>query len=299
MKRISNILVVLMLMVSIATLALADEEAGENPDVEFEGETQDGENETSDNNETEDPDANETEEPEGNETEDSDEDYLDNETEEEIEIMNNPLGAEIRLLQLEKAILKNLLKGERAVEVLKAMGYNASNLSSILTEMRLLLEEVNETDPSSNDSVQVFVDLKIKAINLTKQFRETVKALLDDEKIKELKERVRELVGDELQNYSKKIRNRIRQFNRIQLHRLYGVIGETNNSLIEDYEKGNVSLEQVKSQICKMVNQMTKEKKYQIFSEVKEDNIRKKIKAQAFAGDMQNKGKGKGNGKPN
>jgi hypothetical protein len=297
MKRISNILVVLMLMVSIATLALADEEAGENPDVEFEGETQDGENETSDNNETEDPDANETEEPEGNETEDSDEDYLDNETEEEIEIMNNSLGAEIRLLQLEKAILKNLLKGERAVEVLKAMGYNTSNLSSILTEMRLLLEEVNETDPSSNDSVQVFVDLKIKAINLTKQFRETVKALLDDEKIKELKERVRELVGDELQNYSKKIRNRIRQFNRIQLHRLYGVIGETNNSLIEDYEKGNVSLEQVKSQICKMVNQMTKEKKYQIFSEVKEDNIRKKIKAQSFADDMQNKGKGKGRGK--
>ena len=297
MKRISNILVVLMLMVSIATLALADEEAGENPDVEFEGETQDGENETSDNNETEDPDANETEEPEGNETEDSDEDYLDNETEEEIEIMNNSLGAEIRLLQLEKAILKNLLKGERAVEVLKAMGYNASNLSSILTEMRLLLEEVNETDPSSNDSVQVFVDLKIKAINLTKQFRETVKALLDDEKIKELKERVRELVGDELQNYSKKIRNRIRQFNRIQLHRLYGIIGETNNSLIEDYEKGNVSLEQVKSQICKMVNQMTKEKKFQIFSEVKEDNIRKKIKAQSFADDMQNKGKGKGRGK--
>ncbi len=297
MKRISNILVVLMLMVSIATLALADEEAGENPDVEFESETQDGENETSDNNETEDPDANETEEPEGNETEDSDEDYLDNETEEEIEIMNNSLGAEIRLLQLEKAILKNLLKGERAVEVLKAMGYNASNLSSILTEMRLLLEEVNGTDPSSNDSVQVFVDLKIKATNLTKQFRETVKALLDDEKIKELKERVRELVGDELQNYSKKIRNRIRQFNRNQLHRLYGVIGETNNSLIEDYEKGNVSLEQVKSQICKMVNQMTKEKKYQIFSEVKEDNIRKKIKAQSFADDMQNKGKGKGRGK--
>ncbi|MCK5112809.1 MAG: hypothetical protein KAQ84_04640, partial [Thermoplasmatales archaeon] len=261
MKKISNILVVLMLMVSIATLALADEEAGENPDVEFEGETQDGENETSDTNETEESEENETEEP--------DEDYLDNETEEEIEIMNNSLGAEIRLLQLEKAILKNLLKGERAVEVLKAMGYNTSNLSSILTEMRLLLEKVNGTDPSSNDSVRIFVDFKRDARNLTKQFRETVKALLDDEKIKELKERVRELVGDELQNYSKKIRNRIRQFNRIQLHRLYGIIGETNNSLIEDYEKGNVSLEQVKSQICKMVNQMTKEKKYQIFSEVK------------------------------
>ncbi|MCK5261170.1 MAG: hypothetical protein KAJ44_03240 [Thermoplasmatales archaeon] len=291
MKKITNIMVVLMLMVSIASLALADEEAGENHNGEFEGGTQNGENETSDNNETENPDTNETEE--------QDEGNLDNETEEEIEIMNNSLGAEIRLLQLEKAILKNLIKGERAIEVLKAMEFNTSDLESILAEMRLLLEEINGTDPGSNDSVRVFVELKIEARNLTKQFRETVKELLDDEKIKELKERIREMVGDELQNYSKKIRNRIRQFNRNQLHRLYGIIGESNNSMIDEYENGNISLEQIKSQICKMVNQMTKEKKYQIFSEVKEDNIRKKIKAQASVDDMHNNGKGKGKGKPN
>ena len=35
---------------------------------------------------------------------------IDSETEKEIEIMNNSLGAEIRLLQLEKALLKNILK---------------------------------------------------------------------------------------------------------------------------------------------------------------------------------------------
>lgn len=286
-----------MLMASLASLALADEEAGENHNGQFGDGTQNGENETSDTNETEDLDTNETEEPEGNETEGEDEDYLDNETEEEIEIMNNSLGAEIRLLQLEKAILKNLLKGERAVEALKTMEFNTSDLESILGEMRLLLEEVQGADPGSNDSVRVFVDLKIDARNLTKQFRETVKDLLDDEKIKELKERVREMIGDELENYSKKIRNRIKQFNRNQLHRLYGIIGETNNSLIEEYENGNASLKQVKSQICKMVNQMIKEKRYQVFSEVKEDNIRKKIKARASADDMQNKGRGKGRGK--
>jgi len=297
MKKITNIMVMLMLMVSFASLALADEEGGDNHNGQFEDGTQNGVNETSDNNETEDPDTNETEEPEGNETDEQNEDYLDNETEEELEIMNNSLGAEIRLLQLEKAILKNLIKGERAVEVLKAMQFNTSVLESILDEMKLLLEEVNETDPDSNDSVHVFVDLKSKARNLTKQFRETIKKLLDDEKIKELKERIREMVGDELENMSKKIRNRIKQFNRNQLHRLYGIIGETNNSLIDEYENGNISLAQIKSQICKMVNQMTKEKRYQIFSEVKENNIRKKIKAQASADEIMNKGKGKGKGK--
>jgi hypothetical protein len=302
MKKISHILAVLMLMVSIASLALADEEAGTDPGLGLDGETPEGENETSDNNETGEPEGNETEEPEGNETEEPGEneteepedEYLDNETEEEIEIMNNSLGAEIRLLQLEKAILKNLLKGERAVEVLKAMEFNTSTLESILDEMRLLLEEINDTDPSSNDSVRVFVDLKSKARNLTKQFRDMIKELLSDQKIKELKERIREMVGEGLENVSKKIRNKIKQFNRNQIHRLYGIIGNNNSSLIEEYENGNVSLAQVKSQISKMVNQMTKEKKNQIFSEVKEDNIRKKIKAQASADEIQNKGKGKG-----
>jgi hypothetical protein len=289
MKKISNMLVVLMLMVSIASLALADEEAGTDPNLGLDGETPDGENETSEDNETG--------EPEGNETEEQDDDYLDNETEMEIEIMNNSLGASIRLLQLEKAILKNLLKGERAVEVLKAMEFNTSTLESILDEMRLLLVELNETDPSSNNSVRVFVDLKSKARNLTKQFRETIKELLSDQKIKELKERIREMVGNGLENVSKKIRNKIKQFNRNQLHRLYGIIGNNNSSLIEEYTNGNLSLAQVKSQICKMVNQMTKEKKNQIFSDVKENNIRKKIKAQASADEIRNKSKGKGKGK--
>ena len=100
---------VLVLMISISSLALADE---------------------AEENETEDP--------------------VDNETEKQIEIMNNSLGAEIRLLQLEKAILKNLLKGERAVEALKTMEFNTSDLESILGEMRLLLEEVQGADPGSN-----------------------------------------------------------------------------------------------------------------------------------------------------
>ena len=152
MKKITNIMVMLMLMVSFASLAFADEEAGENHNGQYQNGIQNGLNETLDDNEKENPDTNETEEP--------DEDYLDNETEEEIEIMNNSLGAEIRLLQLEKAILKNFLKGERAVEVLKAMEFNTSTLESILAEMRLLLEEINKTDPSPHIIINKFSFLR-------------------------------------------------------------------------------------------------------------------------------------------
>lgn len=296
MKKIANILVIMMLILSIASLAIANEEPGENPgNGNHYGVSSSKENETDvpDSNWTENTESNESEEPEGNET-----DYgLDKITEEEIGIMNSSLGAEIRLLQLEKAIKKNLIKGERAVDVLKALDYSTSKLESIFSEMNQLLNEVQSADPESNESVRIFVELKHQAKNLTKQFRETINDLLDDAKIKELRERVREMVCDELENYTKMIRNKIKQFNRIQLHRLYGIIGEYNYSLIEEYESGNASMEQVKSQICKIVNQMNKEKKFEVFSEVKEENIKEKINGKAFAENMKNNGKGNGKGK--
>ncbi len=276
MKKIMSMCMVLVLMVSICSLAFAN--AGvEYPIfvVEFEAEN-DMNNPLG--NETEDPDGNETEEPDGNETEDPDgnESDIDDDTEEEIEIMNNTLGAEIRLLQLEKAIAKNLLKGERAVAVLQVMGYNTSELEVILDEMKLILEEVQAANASANDSVQQFVDLKSDARKLTKQFRETIKELLSGDKIRDLKEQIKEIVGDELQNYSKKIQNRIKQFNRNQIHRLYVFFGDENESLADEYQNGNMSMEQVKSQIRTMVNGKTEKEKNQIFSKLKEKEINEK-----------------------
>ena len=105
------------------------------------------------------------------------------------------------------------------------------------------------------------------------------------------------MVSEEVQNYSKWIRNRIRQFNRNQLYRLYGIIGEANNSFVDEYLNESVTLNQVKLQINKIINQKTKENKYEIFFQIKEENIKKKIHAQASVDNMKNKGKGKGNGK--
>jgi len=208
-----------------------------------------------------------------------DEVEIDAETQDEVEIMNYQFGAEVRLLQLEKSITKNILKGEEVVSVLKGAEYNTTELEAILAELELLKEEVQSADPNSTDAVQIFVDLKSDAIELTKDFRETSKDLLDEGTLEELRERIREMVCEQVQNLSQQIRNRIRQFNRNQLHRIYEALGETNSSLINEYQNGNATKEQVKQQISKKVNEMTKEKRYQIFSELKEGKIRERIQA--------------------
>jgi hypothetical protein len=221
---------------------------------------------------------------------------IDDETEKEVEIINNSLGAEIRLLQLKKAIIKNLLNGEMAVEVLKGLDYNTTLLEIILFDMKNLLEDINTTNTSANDTVRIFVEFKIEAKNLTTRFRETIKDLLDDEKLREIRERIKNMVNEELENISKTIRNKIKQFNTNQLYKLYGIIGDENNSFINEYLNGNVSISEVKIQIGKTINQMNKEKKYEIFSEIKKENIQKKINAQASVDNLKNKGKGNGKG---
>lgn len=222
-----------------------------------------------------------------------------NETKKEIELMNNSLGAEIRLLQLEKTLLKNILKGEMAVQVLIGLGFNTTKnntteLESILTKMKALIVEVREANTSSNESVHVFISLKNGSRNLTTQFRETIRELVNDTSLREIRQKINALISNELDNYGKRIRNLIRQFNVNQLYRLYGIVGEANSSFVNDYFNGNLPLNETKIQLCKIINNMTKEKKYEIFSEIKGENIRRHIHAQDV---MENRGKGNGHGR--
>jgi hypothetical protein len=275
MKKITNLLLVLMLIGSIASLAFAVE--------------------ADDDNQGNPADENETNEP-VNETNSSHGHHFDNETEREIEIMNNSLGTRIRLLQLEKALLTNILKGVMTVQVLKGLNVTTTELEVILTNLSDVLDAVRAADPAANDSVQVFVQLKNESKNLTKQFRDSLRLLLDNETIASIKEQLRNITSDELQNCSMRLRHWMRQFNQNQLYRLYGIIGESNTSLINDYINGNISLDLVKLQLHKMVNQMTKEKRHMVFSEVKEENIKKKIHAHTEMENMQHHGKGNDHG---
>ena len=287
MKKILNILIVLVLMISISSLALAEE--ADDCTWHFDEGTPENECNLYCNNSTFENISmaySTFEECEECRLEFLDNQTSENETEDEIEIMNNSLGAEIRLLQLEKAITKNILKGEMTVDVLKGLGYNTADLEAILAEMRLVLEEVQNTDPYADDAVKVFVDLKSDARELTKEFRITVKNLLANVKYREIKEQIQQMSCEQNQNFSnlsKKIRNRVKQFNRNQLHRLYDVIGEKNETIESRYENGTMSMEQVKIQLNKKVNNMANEKKKQIFKDLRGEKVKKQIQAQSCA----------------
>lgn len=215
---------------------------------------------------------------------DSDDDVvdIDQETTQETEIMDNYVGAYIRLLQLEKVITKNILKGEGVVSVLSNLDVNTTTLEAILAELELLKEEVQSADPNASDVVQIFIDLKNDSIELSRDFRQSLHDLVNASTLKQLRERMRTMVFGQVQNISKKLQNQIRLHNRNQLYRIYGYLGDFNETVLQEYLNGNITKDEVKNQISKMVNQMIKEKKNQFFSNLKEYKIRLRIQSKAY-----------------
>jgi hypothetical protein len=259
MKKMTNIILVLMLMASTMSFALAvkaDEPTQQTP--------------------LQDP--------------------IDDETEHQIQVMNNSIGSRIRLLQLEKALIKNILKGNMTIQILKGLDVNTTQLQAILDNLTAVLNEVRAADPDANDSLEMFIELKNESRNLTKQFRDALQVLLDEETISQIREQLRNVTSDELQNCSMRIRHWVRHFNRNQLYRLFALTGEVNISLLDEYLNGNVTLDQARQHFYKLVNQMTKEKRYMIFSEIKEENLKNKIHAHQAIEHIQNHGNGKGYG---
>ena len=208
-------------------------------------------------------------------------DSQDEETQEEILIIQYKYGAKVRLLQLEKALTRNIMIGEKIIEIMLELEVETTELELILTEMELLNEEVQSEDPNSEDAVEQFVDMKNESINLTKEFRVTLHGLLDEEAIVTLREQMKDFYKEEMQSLREQIRNMIRNFNRNRLHSIYEIIGLVDEELLEQYNDGKATIAEVKVQLREYFNNLTKEERRHLFAELKMNNIRGIIHAKA------------------
>lgn len=219
--------------------------------------------------------AEEPEDLEGNEIE------IDEATRTETEIMDDPNGSEIRLLQLEISLEKNICAGEYVVSNLTESGYDTLELEAIIAEMGLLKQEIQAIYPNSSEAISLFVELKNDAIELTKEFRDTIQGLVDATKQEQLRVNIQALVCEQAQGLEQQIQNRIVLFNSNRLYNIYGSFGEKNCSLIHRYQNGTASLNQVKEQIEGIINKTQEEKRFELFSEMKGVHIRKRIQTRA------------------
>lgn len=205
---------------------------------------------------------------------------IDAETQQQTEIMGHELGAEIRLLQLEKEIIKNINTGEEIITILEGFDVNTIDLQVILAELELLLEDVQKAEPNASNAVSIFVDLKYDAVNITKDFRETIRGLLNNTLQDKIQQQTRNRTCNQTQNLSQSIQNKIRQYNSNQFRNIYQHLGENNSECIHRYQNGSMTQNQVRQNITNRINQTGKGNQFSVISSLKQQKIRDRIQSQ-------------------
>ena len=102
---------------------------------------------------------------------------VDDETEVEIEEMDVPIGAELRILQLQRQLLIHILRANLVIDSLKELGKDTAELESIVAELEVLKEDAKIIPDNRGEAIQKFIDTKKEARDLIKQFRELVREM--------------------------------------------------------------------------------------------------------------------------
>ncbi len=174
----------------------------------------------------------------------------------EAAVMHVGLGAQVRLLQLEKSIIRNYVYGEKLIDYIKDKSLNTSSetidiLEDIVSELKdLKAEVVAELDKEpSETTVETFVSLKDKSINLTLDFRSIIRDELTVEHRSEIKSSLDKEDFSELKEINDEIKERVKEFNKKRLLDMLVYLNITDEELFVKIDSGNITVHELKKTI--------------------------------------------------
>ncbi len=199
----------------------------------------------------------------------------------EIRIMGDPLGAHVRLLQLEKSFTRNVLTGQIVIDVINknhpdanttAAGTTLDELEALADELRTIIENTD-----TNTSVQEFVEMKKQGITLTQEFREQTRSLLTSTDKQEIRERVKAIDKNELKSISNQIEYMRGQFNAGKIEALLRLLGANNTQLMQKIRDGNATKQEVGDAVTAAHNALSPQQQAAVDSLLKENAIKRII----------------------
>lgn len=208
-------------------------------------------------------------------------------SEKEANVMSNPLGAKIRLTQLEHRVSAQY---EASIIVLdKVNNTNISEkdynrLENISTNFGAILDEINSTDfnKSASELASEFVALKEQAINNTQKFRNIVRAEMTPEQRRELKHIVESYIQNSVEKKKNETEELINKFNSEKLNGILasaGVSKKKREMIMSKVESGELSVEEAKKNISSTIKSLPPQAKKERLKNMSE--IAKKNKAMA------------------
>lgn len=311
MKKILVLLIILLVLISATNFVVAQNDTDDDQDDEYnedyENETEEDDNEDeadddyceldsdcesdeycSDENECEDleEDENESEDEESDEEEyeevendEIEDDADEEETEEEASIAGNNLGAQMRLLQLQASIQRNLIRADIVLNYISDKVEDVSELETTLEELESVLDEVKAlaAEELEEGAVEEFVALKKESIELTRDFRVNASTFITSDDRKDLADLLKDADYSPVQEIKKEARERAREYNSKRLKEAL-----KNNpraeEIAEKIRNGELNMEEVKKRVREEVQKLTPEERKKIAKDMKArlDNLREK-----------------------
>ncbi|MGM5488654.1 MAG: hypothetical protein ACQESG_06915 [Nanobdellota archaeon] len=182
----------------------------------------------------------------------------------EVAVMNSKSGAEVRLLQLEKSIEKNIVIGEKVVENILERNLQAdvSEMNTILAELEVIQEEVEGMAEERLNTSQVaerFVIIREEAKSKSAEFRSMAEVSEGD------KAKIREEARNnpEVEAKLQQVRQRIRQHNAAQVSDILANMGVENETLVNRVRDGELNVGEAVSQVARTFRGLGQEQKQQ------------------------------------
>jgi hypothetical protein len=257
MKKIWNILMVLLLMASSMSIVIADEEDADD-DVEIDEDTE------------------------------KEIEVMDIKEGAQVRLLQLELSITNSLLN--GYLIVNTLNEVFSDEV------DTSDLENILYELEAVLEDVQNADPSDENAVQYFVEYKQDAIDLVKSWRENATALkqsltgaddwnsfvvLVNEGIEEIPD------NEDLVALKKEFRELVNIHNSKRLEIIAEYLGEDLDELINKLKNGEITRKELREYMKEIISEMSPEERQEFFKELKTGRLRMQIRARHFINDIE------------
>jgi hypothetical protein len=196
----------------------------------------------------------------------------------EAAIMHNGIGAQVRLLQLEKSITRNYLYGDNVIAYIKNNSLNVSTdtldlMEGIVLDLVDVRTQVSaEINKSANETtVETFVALKDRAINLTQEFRSLVMEQLSPDQRKSIRESIDKKDFKEVTDIADEIKGKVREFNKDRAIAMLDYMNITDDALLQRIESGNITAQELRKTVMDRFRQESQDRKRAFLSGLKEE----------------------------
>ena len=291
-NTVSNELIVLDIC---STQEESNEDDSREDDSEEETDKEESnEEETEETDETESTE-NDTESDSTTESETESEEVNEEISNSDSEILSNPFGAEMRLLQLKKRVEFQIEGGELILDRInnanKSEQFDMEKLEEIILGFEGIIDSIENFDftATPEEMAEEYVALKKEAISLTKQFREEVRNGLSEEDKKQLREAIKKnhLIRKEIKD--KRIEELRAKYNAKKTQEILERIGENRPELIAKIESGELSLEEIREKLNANYAKLNEERKEKAKAKLEEEKKKLQIKAQERRAELEAK----------